>query len=70
MQNAKRKGSEKEGHTTNQFNDSEYERWSKGITDTKSLEIQSGIKSFLGTPANLQPGREDNSISLIEIGKK
>jgi hypothetical protein len=70
MQNAKRHELKKEGHSTNQFNDAEYERWTEGITGSQSSKAQSGIQSFLETSDNLQAGREDNSISLIEIGKK
>ena len=70
MQNEKHEGLKKECHARNQFNDAEYERWSNVIMGTKSPEVQSGIRSFLGTLDNLQPGREDNSVSLIEIGKK
>jgi hypothetical protein len=70
MQDAKRDELKKEGHSTNQFNDAEYERWSEGISGTQSFKAQSGIQSFLETSDNPQPGRESNSISLIEIGKK
>lgn len=70
MQSAKRHELKKEGHSRNQFNDAEYERWSEGTTGTQSLKAQWGIESFLGTSKNLQPGREDISVSSIEIGKK
>jgi hypothetical protein len=70
MQNAKRHELKKEGHSTNQFNDAEYERWSKGITGTQSLKTQSGIESFLGMSKDLQPGREDVSVSLDRDRRK
>jgi hypothetical protein len=69
MQNAQYHGFKKENHSTNQFNDSEYERWSEGIKATQSPTTQCGIESFLGTKENLQAGREDISVFLIGIGK-
>ena len=70
MQNAKRHELKKEGHSTNQFNDAEYKRWSEGITGTQSLKAQSGIESFLGTSKDLQPGREDISLSFDRDKRK
>jgi hypothetical protein len=70
MRNGRYHGLKKEGHSMNQFNDSEYERWSEQFKATESLQAQSGIESFLGTSENLQPGREDISVSLIKIGEK
>jgi len=69
MQNAQYPRLKKEGHSTNRFNDCEYERWSKGIKTTQSPTTQLGIERFLGTTENLQAGREDTSVFLIEIGK-
>jgi hypothetical protein len=69
MQNAQYHGFKKGSHSTNQFNASEYERWSEGIKNTQSPTTQCGIESFLGTNENLQTRREDISVFLIEIGK-
>ena len=69
MQNARHHGLKKEGHSMNQFNDVEYERWSEGSKGTQSVKAQWGIESFLGTSENQQPEREDISASLIEIGE-
>lgn len=70
MQNAQGHGSNKERHSTNHFNDSEYARWSQRFTATQSPKTQWGIESFLGTTENPQPDREDISASLQEIGEK
>jgi len=70
MQNAHGHGFDKESHSTNHFNDSEYARWSQRFTATQSSKTQWGIESFLGTTENPQPGCEDISASLQEIGKK
>jgi hypothetical protein len=37
----------------NRFNDSEYARWSEGITPLNPLATQSGFESFLGTNKSL-----------------
>jgi hypothetical protein len=70
MQNAERHKLKKQGHSTNRFNDAEYERWSKGTTGDRPLKAQSRIQSFLGTSENMQAGREDISVSLTKIGEK
>ena len=68
MQNARHDGHKKERHSTNQFNDSEYKRWSEELMPTRSCKTQSGIESFLGTNENPQAGCEDISVSSMEIG--
>ena len=47
-----------ESHSTNQFNNSEYARWLKGITSTQTLKTRSGIEGFLGTNEHQQPEHE------------
>jgi hypothetical protein len=59
MQNGQDHGLKNESHSTNQFNNSEYARWLKGITSAQSLKTQSGIEGFLGTNENLQPGHKE-----------
>jgi hypothetical protein len=70
MQTTRHHGIKDERHSTNQFNDSEYKRWSEGLTATRSFKTQWGIDSFLGTNENLQPGNEDVSLSSTEIEEK
>jgi hypothetical protein len=69
MQNAQRHGLKKKRYSTNRFNDSEYQRWSEGITATQSRKTQWGIETFLGATKNLQPGREGIPVSSIETDK-
>jgi len=70
MENGQHHGSKfkKEMHAMGQFNDSEYQRWSKGITNTQSNTAPSGIESFLGTDENLQTGGDDTSVT--EVGEQ
>jgi hypothetical protein len=70
MQNARHDGHEKERHSTNRFNDSEYKRWSEGLMAGRSFKTQWGIDSFLGTNENLQAGCGDISVSSMEIGER
>jgi hypothetical protein len=70
MQNSRHPGSEEERRSTNQFNHSEYKRWSEGLKATRSFKTQSGIDSFLGANENLQARCEDISVSSMEIGDK
>jgi hypothetical protein len=70
MRNARHHISEKEKNSANQFNESEYKRWSEGIAANQSLKTQWGIESFLGTNKNLDPGSEDISLSSMEAGEK
>jgi hypothetical protein len=72
MKNGQNHGSnfKKESHSSNQFNDSEYKRWSKGITATQSNTTQSGIESFLGTNETPQSESEETSGSLTAIGEQ
>jgi hypothetical protein len=69
MQNEKHHELKKEGQSTNQFNDVEYERWSGRSKGTQSVSAQWGIENFLGLSKNQQPEREDISASLTEIGE-
>jgi hypothetical protein len=59
-----------ESQFANQFNDSEYQRWLTGIRASRTLGVPLGIASFLDPKENLQPGREDLSMSSVEIGKE
>jgi hypothetical protein len=59
-----------ESQFANQFNDSEYQRWSAGIRAGRPLSVASGIASFLDPNEDLQPGREDIPTSSVEIGKE
>jgi hypothetical protein len=70
MQNTRHHGFKKEIHSANQFNDSEYKRWSEAITRSQSPKTEWGIESFLGTNENLQPVHQDISISLVGIGSR
>jgi hypothetical protein len=70
MQNAHNLELKMESQFANQFNDSEYQRWLTGIRAARPLSVRSGIASFLDPKENLQPGREDLSISSVEIGKE
>ena len=58
MQNIQRHELKEEVHSTNQFNDAEYQRWSEGITGTESPKTQWGVENFLGTSENQQPGEK------------
>ena len=55
MQNAQQHSMKKECHSTNRFNDSEYNRWSQGLKAIQSSNPQCGIESFLRTTDSLQP---------------
>lgn len=55
MQNAQQYNMKKEFHSTNHFNDSEYNRWSQGLKAIQSSNPQCGIESFLRTTDSLQP---------------
>jgi hypothetical protein len=55
MQNAQQQSMKKECHSTNHFNDSEYDRWSQGLKAIQSSNPQWGIESFLRTTDRLQP---------------
>jgi hypothetical protein len=70
MENGQNHGSKfkKEMYAMSQFNDSEYQRWSKGITKAQSPSPQSGIESFLGTDESLQTASDDTSVT--EIGEQ
>jgi hypothetical protein len=70
MQNARHDGHEKGRHSANRFNDSEYKRWSEGLTATRTCKAQLGIGSFLGAKENPQAGCELISVSSMEIGTK
>ena len=54
MQNAQQHSMKKESHSTNHFNDSEYNRWSQGLKAIQSSNPQWGIESFLRTTDSLQ----------------
>jgi hypothetical protein len=56
MQNAQQHGLKKQCHSINHFNDSEYDRWSKGLKTIQSCNPQWGIESFLSTTDSLQAG--------------
>jgi hypothetical protein len=58
MQTRQDPGLTMESHSTNQFNNSEYARWLKGITSTQTLKTRSGIEGFLGTNEHQQPEHE------------
>ncbi len=68
MQNALHCGFKKESPSTNQFNDSEYKRWSEAITGSEYPKGECGIESFLGMNENPRSNSQDNSVSLVEIG--
>jgi len=70
MQSEQRHSLKKKNHSTNRFNDSEYERWSEGITTAHSTGAPGGIDGFLGTTENEQLGGEEFPGSLTGIGKK
>jgi hypothetical protein len=54
MQNAQQHSMKKESHSTNHFNDSEYNRWSQGLRAIQSGNPQWEIESFLKTTDSLQ----------------
>jgi hypothetical protein len=54
MQNAQQHSMKKESHSTNHFNDSEYNRWSQGLKAIQSGNPQWEIESFLKTTDSLQ----------------
>jgi hypothetical protein len=70
MQNAHSLELKMESQFANQFNDSEYQRWLTGFRAARPLSVPPGIASFLDPKENLQPGREDLSMSSVEIGKE
>jgi hypothetical protein len=70
MQIAQRHGLAKESHSTNQFNHSEYSRWSEGLKASQSRETQCEIERFLGTTENPRTDHENISLSLKEIGEQ
>jgi len=55
MQNAQHHGMKKEFHSTNRFNDSEYDRWSQGFKTIQSSNPKWGIERFLNTTDDVQP---------------
>jgi hypothetical protein len=55
MQNAQQHSMKKECHSTNHFNDSEYNRWSQGLKAIQSSNSQCGIESFLRTTDSIRP---------------
>src|ERR1700730_16648522 len=55
MQNEQQHSMKKECHSTNRFNDSEYNRWSQGLKAIQSSNSKCGIESFLGTTDSLRP---------------
>jgi hypothetical protein len=63
MQNAQQHSMKKESHSTNHFNDSEYNRWSQGLKAIQSSNPQWGIESFLRTTDGLQ--REQANICVL-----
>jgi hypothetical protein len=70
MQNAHDLASKMERRFANQFNDSEYRRWSARIRAGRPLSVPSGITVFLDPNEDLQPGREDIPLSSVEIGNE
>ena len=68
MQITRYRGFKNTNHSTNQFNNSEYKRWSKGTKGNQCHRTEWGIESFLGTNENLQSGRQDVSNPLVEVG--
>jgi len=69
MQNEQHHSLNKESHSTNRFNNSEYERWSEGITTAQSPETLGGIDGFLGTTKSSRLGSQDIPVTLIETGE-
>jgi hypothetical protein len=55
MQNSQQHGMKKEFHSTNRFNDSEYDRWSQGLKTIQSGNPKWGLESFLNTTDGAQP---------------
>jgi hypothetical protein len=70
MQNAQRHGLNKQSHSTNQFNHSEYSRWSEGLKAGQSRKTECEIERFLGTTENPRTEDENISLSLKEIGEE
>ena len=66
MQSGEQRGLMKEKNPTNRFNDSEYERWSAGITARRPAKPIGEIGRFLGTAQNRESGRDDLSASTME----
>jgi hypothetical protein len=66
MQSSPQQGLKKDKHSANRFNDSEYERWSAGISARRAAKPIGGIVRFLATAENSETGPEDLSASLIE----
>jgi len=67
MLSTQKQGLKKENHSANRFNDSEYERWSAGITARRPSKAIEGITRFLATAENSALEHEDLSASMIEF---
>jgi hypothetical protein len=70
MRNAQHYKLKQEGCFTNKFNNTEYERWSAGITGSQSPKTQWVVESFLGTSKKMPLERENISLSLVETREK
>jgi hypothetical protein len=70
MQNAQRHGFKKKNPSTNQFNNSEYDRWSEGLKAIQSGKTQCEIVKSLGTAEDPLSGHETISVSWKEIVEK
>jgi hypothetical protein len=57
MQNTQQHNMKKKCHSTNHFNDSEYNRWSQRLKAIQSSDPHSGIENFLGTTDSLHSER-------------
>jgi hypothetical protein len=68
MRNAQHYGMKEKIRKSSQFNDSEYERWSVGITAGLSLTPQWGMKSFLARSEACKP--DANGVPNLEVGEK
>jgi hypothetical protein len=62
MPNAQQHSMKKECHSTNHFNDSEYNRWSQGLKAIQSSNSQCGFESFLRTTDSLRPEHANNCV--------
>lgn len=70
MQNEQRHELKARCQSINQFDDSEYERWSERFNATQSFNAESGFESFLGTNENMNARNEDMFESSIEMVDK
>jgi hypothetical protein len=70
MQNTQQHGLKKGCHSTNRFNDSEYDRWSQGLKAIQSSNPQWGIESFLSTTDRLQPEHANICVPFDSDWKK